>query len=72
MLMQEAQELQQHPDVKRALPKKRLDDSIAQVDRGETVDGETLLQETLDRLKNHIPKVPAYWKKIEQPEEPQK
>lgn len=71
VLMQEAQELQQHPEVKQALLKKRLDESIAQADRGETVDGETFLQETLDRLKNHVPKAPAYWEKIEQPKEPQ-
>ena len=70
VLMQEAQELQKHPDVKLALLRKQLDEGIAQLDRGECVSGDEVMANLKERVKNHTQSSPAYWDKIEQPKEP--
>lgn len=72
VLMQEVQELQQHPDVKLALLKKQLDEGIAQLDRGESISGDEVMANLKERVKNYTQSSPAYWDKIEQPENPVK
>ena len=72
VLMQEVQELQQHPDVKLALLKKRLDEGVAQLDRGESISGDEAMANLKERLESHTQSSPAYWEKIEQPENPAK
>ena len=66
VLMQEIQELQQHPDVKLALLKKRLDEGINQRDRGESISGNEVMANLKERVKKHTQSSPAYWDKIEQ------
>lgn len=72
VFLQQAQELQKYPDIKRDLLRKQLDEAAASLDRGEGIDGETVFREMKERMKNHVPSPAAVWQKIEQPKEPQK
>ena len=62
-----AKDLQKHPDIKRDLLRKQLDEGIAQLDRGEATDGPAFMKELKERMKNHVRTPAAVWKKIEQP-----